>query len=84
MIKVLLDQYYTGLASLLSKSICASSKMPGKLLLGQKRREMSNKGIARGGEQGGGGYAFPFTALILCLRLRGKTLYINRNGFRLA
>ena len=52
MIKVLLDHDYTGLASLLSKSICASTKMQGKLLLGQKRREISNKGIARGGEQG--------------------------------
>ena len=51
MIKVLLDQYYTSLASLLSKSICASSKMRGNLLLGQKRREMSNKGIAREGGQ---------------------------------
>ena len=29
-------------------------------------------------EGGGGGYAFPFTARILCLRLR----YMNRNGFR--
>ena len=53
MIKVLLVQYYTSLASLLSKSICASSKMRGNLLLGQKRREMSNKGIAReGGAEG--------------------------------
>ena len=51
MIKVLLDQYYTSLAFLLSKSICASSKMRGNLLLGQKRREMSNKGIAREGER---------------------------------
>ena len=32
--------------------------------------------------EGGGGYAFPFTSRILYLRLRCKTLYINRNGFR--
>ena len=56
--------------------------MQGKLLLGQKGREMSNKGIARGEGRGGEGYAFPFTARILYPRLRCKTLYINRNGFR--
>ena len=45
--------------------------------------EKAEMGLARGlrGE-GGGGYAFPFTTLILYLRLRCKTLYINRNGFR--
>ena len=46
------------------------------------------KCLTRGlrGERGGGGegYAFPFTARILYPRLRCKTLYINRNGFRLA
>ena len=31
---------------------------------------------------GGGWYAFPFIARILYLRLKCKTLYINRNGFR--
>ena len=34
------------------------------------------------GLRGEGEYAFPFTALILYLRFRCKTLYINRNGFR--
>ena len=45
--------------------------------------EKAEMGLAKGlhGE-GGGGYEFPFTARILYIRLRCKTLYVNRNGSR--
>ena len=73
-ISVNFDIIDVGVASLLSKSIQQNA---GQTAFGTEKTEI---GVARGWR--GEGYAFPLTARILYLRLRCKTLYINRNGFR--
>ena len=83
MIKVLLDQYYRcrpGLP-LYSIHLCIQQNA-GQTAFGTEKAEI---GLAKGwcGErEEGEGNAFPFSAQILYLRFRCKTLYINRKGFR--
>ena len=64
--------------SLVDQSVLIQ-KIAGQTAFGTEKAEM---GLARGFLGEGRGYAFPLTARILYIRLRCKTLYINRNRSR--
>ena len=85
MIKVLLDQYYRclpGLRFSVNQSV-HPEKCRANCFWDKNAEKCVTRGLREGGAgEGGGRYAFPFTALILYLRLRCRTLYINGNGFR--